>query len=241
MLILPAIDIRRGQCVRLTQGDFKQEVVYSNFPEEQALKWQEMGAKYLHVVDLDGALSGNLTNIFAIKKILDVVEIPIEVGGGIRTMNDMENLLDMGVERIILGSVAVENPDLLREAAREFGGENIVVGIDARNGIVAVHGWGDSGYMQADELAMQIGDFGISAIIYTDISRDGMMSGVEAEKFADLAKKSGISIIASGGVASLDDIRSLKKFEHEGVVGVIIGKALYENKINLAEAIEIAE
>ena len=241
MLVLPAIDIRNGKCVRLTQGDFQQEIVYSNFPEEQALKWQEMGAKYLHVVDLDGALGGNPTNIFAVKKILDVVEIPIEVGGGIRTMNDMENLLDMGVERIILGSVAVENPDLLREAAREFGGENIVVGIDARNGIVAVHGWGDSGYMQAEELAMQIGDFGISTIIYTDIARDGMMNGVDAEKFADVARKSGIAIIASGGVGSLDDIRALKKFEHEGVVGVIVGKALYENKINLAEAIEIAE
>lgn len=241
MLILPAIDIRGGKCVRLTQGDFQREVVYSNFPEEQALKWQEMGAKFLHVVDLDGALSGSPTNIFAVKKILDVVEIPIEVGGGIRTMNDMENLLDMGVERIILGSVAVEDPELLREAAREFGGEKVVVGIDARNGIVAVHGWGDSGYMQAEDLAMQIGDFGISTIIYTDIARDGMMNGVDAEKFADVARKSGIAIIASGGVGSLDDIRALKKFEDDGVVGVIVGKAIYENKINLAEAIEIAE
>lgn len=241
MLILPAIDIREGKCVRLTQGDFQREVVYSNFPEEQALKWQEMGAKFLHVVDLDGALSGSPTNIFAVKKILDVVEIPIEVGGGIRTMNDMENLLDMGVERIILGSVAVEDPELLREAAREFGGEKVVVGIDARNGIVAVHGWGDSGYMQAEDLAMQIGDFGISTIIYTDIARDGMMNGVDAEKFADVARKSGIAIIASGGVGSLDDIRALKKFEEDGVVGVIVGKAIYENKINLAEAIEIAE
>ncbi len=241
MLILPAIDIRGGKCVRLTQGDFQREVVYSNFPEEQALKWQEMGAKFLHVVDLDGALSGSPTNIFAVKKILDVVEIPIEVGGGIRTMNDMENLLDMGVERIILGSVAVEDPELLREAAREFGGEKVVVGIDARNGIVAVHGWGDSGYMQAEDLAMQIGDFGISTIIYTDIARDGMMNGVDAEKFADVARKSGIAIIASGGVGSLDDIRALKKFEEDGVVGVIVGKAIYENKINLAEAIEIAE
>ena len=241
MLILPAVDIRGGKCVRLTQGDFKKEIIYSNFPEEQALKWQEMGAKFLHVVDLDGAREGNPINIFSVKKILDVVEIPIEVGGGIRTMNDMENLLDMGVERIILGSVAVENPDLLREAAREFGGEKIVVGIDARNGIVAVHGWGDSGYMKAEELAMQIGDFGISTIIYTDISRDGMMNGVDAENFADIARKSGISIIASGGVGSLDDIRALKKFENDGVVGVIVGKAIYENKINLAEAIEIAE
>ncbi|MBR6014277.1 MAG: 1-(5-phosphoribosyl)-5-[Selenomonadaceae bacterium] len=241
MMILPAVDIRGGKCVRLTQGDFKQEIIYSNFPEEQALKWQEMGAEFLHVVDLDGAKEGTPTNIFSIKKILDVVEIPIEVGGGIRTMSDMENLLDMGVERIILGSIAVEDPDLLQDAAREFGGEKIVVGIDARDGIVAVHGWGDSGYIKAEDLAMQIGDFGISTIIYTDISRDGMLSGVDAEVFADLARKTGISIIASGGVGSLDDIRELKKFEDDGIVGVIVGKAIYENKINLAEAVEIAK
>lgn len=241
MMILPAVDIRGGKCVRLTQGDFKQEIIYSNFPEEQALKWQEMGAEFLHVVDLDGAKEGTPTNIFSIKKILDVVEIPIEVGGGIRTMSDMENLLDMGVERIILGSIAVEDPDLLQDAAREFGGEKIVVGIDARDGIVAVHGWGDSGYIKAEDLAMQIGDFGISTIIYTDISRDGMLSGVDAEVFADLARKTGISIIASGGVGSLDDIRKLKKFEDDGIVGVIVGKAIYENKINLAEAVEIAK
>lgn len=241
MLILPAIDLREGKCVRLMQGNFQQEIVYSNFPEEQALKWQELGGKYLHVVDLDGAVSGSPTNIFSVKKILDVVKIPIEVGGGIRTMNDIENLLDMGVSRVILGSVAVENPDLLSEAAREFGGENLAVGIDARNGIVAVHGWGDSGYMQAEDLAIQIGDFGISTIIYTDIIRDGMLAGVDAEKFADIARKSGISIIASGGVASLDDIRALKKYEEDGVVGVVVGKALYENKINLAEAVKIAE
>lgn len=241
MMILPAIDIRGGNCVRLTQGDFNQEVIYSSLPEEQALRWQEMGAKFLHIVDLDGAKSGVPMNIFSIKKILDVVEIPIQVGGGIRSMQDIENLLDMGVNRIILGTVAVENPDLVREAAGEFGGENVVVGIDAKDGIVAVHGWGDTGYMQADELAMQIGDFGISTIIYTDISRDGMLSGVDTERFADIARKSGISVIASGGVGSLDDIRELKKVEHEGVAGIIIGKALYENKINLAEAIEIAE
>lgn len=200
-----------------------------------------MGAKFLHVVDLDGAKHGTPMNIFSIKKILETVNIPIEVGGGIRTIQDMENLLDMGVHRIILGSVAVENSDLVREAAESFGGERVAVGIDAKDGVVAVHGWGDTGYIKADELAMQIGDFGISTIIYTDIIRDGMLTGIEAEVFADIAKKSGVNVIASGGISSLNDIRKLKKYEHEGVVGAIIGKALYENRIDLAEAIEIAE
>lgn len=241
MIVLPAVDIRNGKCVRLTQGDFRKEIVYSDFPEDQALKWQEAGAKYLHVVDLDGAKEGHLVNIFAIKKILDAVNIPIEVGGGIRTMNDMEALLDMGVSRVILGTVAVEKPELVRDAADTFGGENIIVGIDAREGVVAVHGWGDTGYMKADELSMRIGDYGISTIIYTDISRDGTLAGVEAEKFAEIAEKSGISLIASGGVKSLDDIRELKKYEASGIIGVIVGKALYEGKLDLAEAVKIAE
>lgn len=241
MIILPAIDIRGGNCVRLSQGDFEKEIIYSAVPEEQALKWQEFGAKFLHVVDLDGAKHGTPMNIFSIKKILDAVNIPIEVGGGIRNLQDMENLLDMGVHRIILGSVAVENPDLVREAVENFGGEKIAVGIDAKDGIVAVHGWGDSGYMKADELAMQIGDFGVSTIIYTDISRDGMLTGIDAEKYGEIARKSGVNIIASGGIASLDDIRALKNFESDGVFGAIIGKALYEDKFDLAEAIKIAE
>lgn len=241
MIVLPAVDIRRGKCVRLTQGDFEKEVVYSDFPEDQALKWQEAGAKYLHVVDLDGAREGHLTNIFAIKKILDEVNIPIEVGGGVRTLNDMETLLDMGVSRVILGTIAVEKPELVRDAANTFGGENIIVGIDAREGVVAVHGWGDTGYMKADDLAMRIGDYGISTIIYTDISRDGTLAGVDAEKFAEIAEKSGISLIASGGVKSVEDIRELKKFEHSGIIGVIVGKALYEGKLDLAEAVRIAE
>lgn len=241
MIILPAVDIRNGKCVRLTQGDFQKEIVYSDFPEDQAAKWEEAGAKFLHVVDLDGAREGHLMNIFAIKKILDAVDIPIEVGGGVRTMNDMETLLDMGVSRVILGTIAVEKPELVRDAARTFGGENIIVGIDAREGVVAVHGWGDTGYMKADDLAMRIGDYGISTIIYTDISRDGTLAGVDAKKFADIAEKSGISLIASGGVKSLDDIRELKKFERSGITGVIIGKALYEKKINLSDAVKIAE
>lgn len=241
MLILPAIDIRGGKCVRLTQGDFGKEKIYSDFPEEQALKWQEGGAKFLHVVDLDGAREGAPTNLFIVKKILETVKIPVEIGGGIRTMDDIETYLDLGVARVILGSVAAEDPELVKEAAEEFGGENIAVGIDAKNGIVAVHGWNDLGLIQAEELAMQIGDFGISTLIYTDISRDGMLGGIDAEHFADIARKSGISVIASGGISSLDDIRKLKNLESAGIIGAVIGKALYENVIDLAEAVKIAE
>lgn len=241
MVILPAIDIRKGKCVRLTQGDFDREKIYSDFPDEQALKWQEAGAKFLHIVDLDGAKEGAPVNLFAVKKILEVVKIPIEVGGGIRTIEDIEMYLDMGVDRVILGSVAVENPDIVKEAAEEFGGENVLVSIDARNGIVAVHGWNDFGAMYAEDLAMKMGDYGISTLIYTDIARDGMMEGIDTEYLAKIAAKSGISVIASGGISSLEDIRNLKAKESSGIVGAVIGKALYENVLNLSEVLKIAE
>lgn len=240
MLILPAIDILDGCAVRLTQGDFSKKIKYSDFPEELALKWQDAGAQYLHVVDLDGAKKGTLSNIFAIKRIVDNIKIPIEVGGGIRKMSDIENLLDIGVERVIIGSAAVEDPNFVMEAAENFD-DQVIVGIDARNGIVAVHGWSDSGEMQATELAARMGDYGISTIIYTDISRDGMLKGIDAAQVAEIAEHAGIDVIASGGVTSLDDIKNLKTYENSGIVGAIIGKALYENMIDITEALKIAE
>lgn len=240
MLILPAIDILDGNAVRLTQGDFKKEFKYSKYPEETALEWQDAGAEFLHVVDLDGAKKGALSNIFTIKRILDNIKIPIEVGGGIRQMSDIDNLLDIGVNRVIIGSAAVEDPDFVQEAADNFG-DQVVIGIDAREGIVAVHGWCDSGEMDAKELAARIGDFGISTIIYTDIARDGMLKGIDANHVAEIARHSGISVIASGGVTSLDDIRNLKAHEDAGIVGAVIGKALYEGVIDFAEALKIAE
>lgn len=240
MLILPAIDILDGCAVRLTQGDFNKKVKYSDFPDELAVKWQDAGAQFLHVVDLDGAKKGTLANIFAIKRIVDAIEIPIEVGGGIRKMSDIENLLDIGVSRVIIGSAAVEDPDFVMEAAENFD-DQIAVGIDARNGIVAVHGWSDSGEIDAKELAARMGDYGISTIIYTDISRDGMMKGIDAAQVADIAEHAGIEVIASGGVTSLDDIKNLKAYESSGIVGAIIGKALYENMIDLTEALKVAE
>ncbi len=240
MLILPAIDIRDGKCVRLTQGDFRRELKYSYYPEETAIELEKAGAKFLHVVDLDGARDGVLTNIFTIKRILDNVTIPIEVGGGIRTMNDIENLLEIGVNRVILGSAAVEDPEFVRDAAEKFE-ENIVVGIDAREGIVAVHGWCDSGEMHAKDLAAQIGDYGVSTIIYTDIARDGMLGGINVERVAEIAKSSGVDVIASGGVTSVEDIRALRVQEHTGIVGAIIGKALYEGVIDFKAALAAAE
>ena len=240
MLLIPAIDILDGNVVRLTQGDYQKQKKYSMFPEEIAQKWQDAGAQYLHVVDLDGAKKGALANIFTIKRIVDAINIPIEVGGGIRKMSDIENLLDIGVERVIIGSAAVEDPEFVMEAAENFG-EQAIVGIDARAGVVAVHGWCDSGEMKATELAARIGDYGISTIIYTDIARDGMLSGIDAAQVAEIAEHAGIDVIASGGVTSLDDIKNLKSYEDAGIVGAIIGKALYENKIDFAEALKIAE
>lgn len=236
MIIFPAIDLRGGKCVRLTQGDFDKETIYSDDPQATALKWQSMGAKFLHVVDLDGARAGSPQNLYAIKKILAAVKIPIEVGGGIRTPEDAEKLLSLGVRRVILGSVAVENISLVEELVEKFG-DKIVVGIDARDGFVAVHGWEKSSAIKADELAKKIFAAGVKTIIYTDISKDGMLSGVDAKVFAELAKSSGAEIVASGGVKSIEDIRALKA---AGITGVIVGKAIYTGALDLKSAIELA-
>ena len=240
MIVFPAIDIRGGNCVRLFQGDFNKETVYSSNPEEMAQQWEAEGAKYLHIVDLDGARAGAPVNIFIIKKILETVKIPIEVGGGIRSLDNIYDLLDLGVDRVILGSAAIDNPELVRQAAREFE-EGVIVGIDAKNGKVAVHGWDYTSDISSEDLATRIGDAGISTIIFTDIGRDGTLSGVNAERFANIAIRSGISVIASGGVGSLDDIKALKKYERDGVGGVILGKSIYTGAISLSDAIAVAE
>ena len=237
MIIFPAIDLRGGKCVRLIQGDFDKETIYSDDPQATALKWQSLGATFFHVVDLDGARAGSPQNLDAIKNILDAVAIPIEVGGGIRTLDDMEKLLTLGVRRVILGSVAVENISLVEDAAKKFG-DKIVVGIDARGGFVATHGWEKSSAVKAEDLAKKIVAAGVKTIIYTDISKDGMLSGVNAAAFAELEKISGAQIIASGGVKSIEDIRALKA---AGIAGVIVGKAIYTGALELAAAIAEAE
>ena len=238
MIIFPAIDIRDGKCVRLFKGDFNQETVFSDKPEEMAEKWQAEGAEFLHLVDLDGALAGKSQNLATVKKIIAAVNIPVELGGGIRTMENIDEVLALGVKRVILGSVAVKNPELVKEACAKCG-ERIVVGIDAKDGIVAVDGWGVSGNVDVITLAKEMAKAGVKTIIYTDISRDGTLAGVNVEATAKLARESGINIVASGGVKSTADIKALLPYEKDGIEGVIVGKSIYMKTLDLAEAIEI--
>ena len=239
MIILPAIDLRDGKCVRLLKGDFAQETVYSTEPEEVALRWAREGAEFLHVVDLDGALAGKPQNTEAIKKILNSIQIPMEVGGGIRTLETIDATLELGVSRVILGSAAVQNQALVKNACQRYG-NRIAVGIDAKDGIAAIDGWGVSGGISAIDLAKELSSYGLETIIYTDISRDGTLSGVNVEATAKLALESGVNVIASGGVRSLEDIHSLKAREADGIIGVIAGKSIYAGTLSLPEAIVAA-
>ena len=239
MIIFPAIDIRGGKCVRLLKGDFAKETVFSDKPEEMAKKWQAQGAQFLHLVDLDGALAGRPQNLATVEKILAAVDIPVELGGGIRTLESIDEVLALGVRRVILGSVAVRDPELVKTACAKYG-DRIVVGIDAKDGIVAVDGWGVSGDGEATALAKEMKKAGVKTIIYTDISRDGTLSGVNVEATAKLARESGVAIVASGGVKSIADIEALKPYEKAGIEGVIVGKSIYMGTLDLAEAIEIA-
>lgn len=240
MIIYPAIDIRGGRCVRLTEGRFDAETVFADDPAEMAVKWESYGAQYLHLVDLDGALAGEGKNLPVIKRILEAVKLPVQLGGGIRNMQAIDKLLELGVSRVILGSAAVKNPQLVEEACRAYAG-HIAVGIDAKNGEVAIEGWGVGSGVAATELAKKMAAYGVDKIIFTDISRDGMLSGVNAEATAALAKASGISVIASGGVASLEDIKRLKAYEQDGVNGCIIGKAIYTGAVDLKAALALAK
>ena len=236
MILFPAIDIRNGRCVRLTEGKFECETVFAEDPAEMAVRWADAGAEYLHVVDLDGALAGQSGNTEVIKRILAKVKMPVQVGGGIRTLANIENMLALGVSRVILGSVAVRDPELVREACQKFPGQ-VVVGIDAKNGEVAVEGWGIGGGIGAIELAKKMAAVGVEHIIFTDISRDGMLSGVNVEATAELAKASGVKVIASGGVSSLADLKALQAHEADGIEGCIIGKAIYTGALDLKEAL----
>ena len=240
MVIFPAIDIRGGKCVRLFKGDFAQETVFSDKPEEMAAKWEAQGGKFLHLVDLDGALAGRSVNLDVVKKIVETVNIPVELGGGIRTMENIDEVLALGVQRVILGSVAVKNPALVKEACQKYG-DRVVVGIDAKDGIVAVDGWGVSGDVEVTVLAKEMAKAGVRTIIYTDISRDGTLAGVNVEATARLARESGVKVVASGGVKSIDDIRALLPYEKDGIEGVIVGKSIYTGSLDLQEAIALVE
>ena len=200
-----------------------------------------MGGEYLHLVDLDGALAGKSQNLDTVEMILKTVDIPVELGGGIRTMENIETALDMGVSRVILGSVAVKNPQLVKDACKKYGSERIVVGIDAKDGIVAVDGWGVSGNVEAKELAKKMAQGGVKHIIYTDISRDGTLTGVNVQATAEIARYSGVKVVASGGVSSIEDIKLLKQYEKDGIEGVIVGKSIYTGSLSLPEALKIAK
>ena len=238
MIIFPAIDIRNGKCVRLTEGRFDQETIYADQPVDMALQWQAEGGQFLHVVDLDGALAGKPVNLPLVAQIAQAVTIPVQLGGGIRTIETIEEILAAGINRVILGSVAVRNPELVKEACRRYG-EKIVVGIDAKDGLAAVEGWGVSGGIGAEELACRMADVGVARIIYTDISRDGTLSGVNGEATARLAKAAGIPVIASGGVSGVKDIQALRQ-AGTAIEGVIVGKALYAGALTLAQALAAA-
>ena len=238
MLIIPAIDLKAGQCVRLYQGDMDQATVYSEDPVATALRWQQEGAQRLHVVDLDGAVSGTGVNTTAIEQICQALTIPVQVGGGIRSLSSLENILSLGVSRAILGTLAQRQPEVVAEACKRFPGQ-ITVGIDARNGKVAVQGWTESTDLDAIQLAKRCQDYGVSEIVYTDISRDGTGQGVNREATGMLAQAIRVPVIASGGVASAADIELLLPLEVHGVMGVIIGRALYTGAIKLDAAIRI--
>ncbi|KAF3887127.1 MULTISPECIES: 1-(5-phosphoribosyl)-5-[(5-phosphoribosylamino)methylideneamino]imidazole-4-carboxamide isomerase [Nostocales] len=236
MEILPAIDLLEGRCVRLYQGDYERSQVFNENPVEVAKQWVEQGATRLHVVDLDGAKTGKPTNLAAIEAIAQEIAIPIQVGGGIREHSTAKQLLNLGVQRVILGTVAVEQPQLVQQLCQEFP-EQIVVGIDARNGLVATRGWLETSEVSASQLAVQMQELGAAAIIYTDIHRDGTLSGPNLEALRAIAATVTIPIIASGGVSSVTDLLSLLALEPQGVTGVIVGRALYTGDISLREAL----
>ncbi|MGK7947492.1 MAG: 1-(5-phosphoribosyl)-5-[(5-phosphoribosylamino)methylideneamino]imidazole-4-carboxamide isomerase [Xenococcaceae cyanobacterium] len=237
MEVIPAIDLLDGKCVRLYQGDYARSEIFNENPPEVAKNWLEQGATRLHVVDLDGAKQGKTSNIAAIEAIVKAVSIPIQVGGGLRDRTAVTRLLDIGVQRAILGTVAVEQPDLVSELASSFPGQ-IVVGIDARNGKVATRGWLETSEITATELAQDMEKRGAAAIIYTDIHRDGTLSGPNMEALRELASTISIPIIASGGVSSLTDLLSLSALEPLGVTGAIVGRAIYTGDVSLSEAIK---
>jgi phosphoribosylformimino-5-aminoimidazole carboxamide ribotide isomerase len=240
MLVIPAIDLKEGKCVRLEQGLMDKDTVFNNDPAAQALEWQRQGAEYLHIVDLDGAFAGEPKNRSAIESILKAITIPAQLGGGIRDLETIEAYLGLGLARVIIGTAAQRNPELVREACARFPGR-IVVGIDAKNGMVAVQGWAEVTDITAVELARKFEDCGVSAIIYTDISRDGMMQGPNLEATRILAESVAIPVIASGGVSSLKDIENLVAIEQSGVTGVITGKAVYTGALSLSEAISLTK
>ncbi len=239
MIIFPAIDIRGGKCVRLVQGRADQETVYGHDPAAMGQRWQAAGAAWLHVVDLDGAFGAKPQNLEAIRRLRQAVTIPIQLGGGIRSLDTMAAYIDAKIDRLILGTAVLKDPDIVARACQLYPGR-IALGLDAKNGLLAVEGWTETTTRTAAEVARELAPLKPAAIIYTDISRDGVKRGVNLEATRALAQATDIPIIASGGVSSLDDIKALLPLEPLGVIGVITGRALYDGNLDLTEAIRVA-
>lgn len=238
MILFPAIDLKDGKCVRLKLGEMDQATVFNDDPAAQAALFEAQGFKYLHIVDLNGAFAGKPVNGAAVEAILKAIEIPAQLGGGIRDLATVEMWLRKGIRRVILGTVAVRDPGLVKEACRLFPGQ-VAVGIDAKGGKVAVEGWAETSELGAVELAQRFEDAGVAALIYTDIDRDGVLKGLNLEATSALARATRIPVIASGGLASLDDIRALLRPEHALLEGAISGRALYDGRIDPAAALAL--
>lgn len=236
MILFPAIDLKDGQCVRLKLGDMDQVTVFNDSPAAQAKSFEEQGFEYLHVVDLNGAFAGESVNGAAVEAILDTVDMPVQLGGGIRSLAHIENWLDKGLSRVILGTIAVRDPQLVKSACKAFPGQ-IAVGIDARGGKVAVEGWAETSELSAIEMARRFEGAGVAAIIYTDIDRDGVLTGINWEATLELAQATSIPVIASGGLASMGDIETMTRPEMQVLEGAISGRALYDGRIDAAQAL----
>ncbi|GBR55630.1 fusion protein [Neokomagataea thailandica NBRC 106555] len=240
LTLYPAIDLKDGACVRLRRGEMDDATHYSDDPAAQAKTFADAGCQYLHVVDLNGAFAGRSVNYSAIEAIVRATDLPVQLGGGIRDMEAIERWLSTGVERVILGSVAVKDPDLVKQAARAFPGR-IVAGIDARQGKVATEGWAEVSELEANDLALRMEDAGVSAVIFTEISRDGMLAGLDLEQTAAMAKSLSIPVIASGGVGTLEHLQALRDVAQEvpGIAGAIVGRALYDGRVQLRDALDV--
>jgi len=235
ILVIPAIDLRKGKCVRLVQGEAGTETIYSDDPVKMAIIWRGENFKTIHVVDLDGAFEGRPSNFETVKCIVDAVDIPVEYGGGVRTYEDAKKMIDAGVYRVIIGTVAVSDEDLLLRLLRDFGPRRIAAGIDMKDGIVQVKGWKDSSGISAIELGKKLKEYGIVRVVYTDITRDGTLRGPNFDAMKEFGKQTGLRVTASGGVSSYQDLLKLQELEQFGVDSVIVGKALYENRFPCVE------
>lgn len=236
MIIIPAVDIKGGKCVRLEQGFMDRETIFSDYPEEMALQWERKGAKRLHLVDLDGAVQGIPFNKKVIRNVVDRVSIPVQLGGGIRDLDTIEGYINLGIDQIIIGTVAYKDPDLVETACRRYPGR-IIVGIDSKDRYVSVEGWTEPTNIIAIDLAKRFEDMRINSIIYTDIKRDGMKRGPNIDAIREFAKVINVPLIAAGGISSIKDIENMAELEEDGLSGIIVGRALYDGSIRLEQAI----